>query len=476
VNRDLGRYVVAGVLAIAAVIRLGAALRRPLYADEGLSITISTLPVRQELDFLRRDFHPPLFFLGLHTLESIAAPVWLLRAFVVLFGVISVALLMLIVREWSTWRAAVIAGAVAALMPSLVFYDNWLRMYSLLSVLQLSALLALSVLARREARRARRLVLWTAWIAANAAALYTHYLATMSLAGQVLFALAVQRRLFVQTLICAAVAVLVWLPQFPTFAFQLNAGGISFGGFQSNVALDLWQLPSQATVDPLVEGWPAQTFSVLVWAWIAFALFVAWPRMKTSILPWLAVPALLTVAYGLTAHKDLSDARYFLLSAYGLCAWTGVALDRISDVRKAAAAGCAIGVPLAIVACGYGFAPALYTSDWPRAAEIVRALAKPSDLIIFEPGAGDWAFRYYADERSYRILPVSTPSDIRHAIAQLDHERRVWLIGSGIRGVDPGLRLPGALQKRFGLIYFDESKRWLPSQDVEVGLFVRRSR
>jgi mannosyltransferase len=476
VKHNLNRYLVTAILTVAASVRLAAALRRPLYADEGLSLTVSALPVGQELDFLRHDFHPPLFFLGLHSLESVDAPIWLLRVCVVLFGVISVALLMLVVREWSTWRAAVIAGAVAALMPSLVFYDNWLRMYSLLSALQLGAIYVLSVLATRSLGRAQRLWLWSAWIAVNAAALYSHYLAAMSLVAQVLFALAMRRRLFVQTLVCAAIAVIVWLPQFTTFAFQLNAGGVSFGGFQTHVAMDLWQLPGQATVDPLVEGWAAQAFSVAVWIWIALALAGAWPRMKTTVLPWLAVPALLTMAYSLTAHKDLSDARYFLLSAYALAAWTGVAIDRLSDVRKAVAACCAIGVPLAIVGCGYAFAPALYTSDWPRAAAIVRALARPSDLIIFEPGAGDWAFRYYADERTYRIVTVSTPSDIRHAIAQLDRERRVWLIGSGIRGVDPELRLPDALQKRFGLAYFEESKRSLPSQDVEVGLFVRKKR
>jgi hypothetical protein len=169
----------------------------------------------------------------------------------------------------------------------------------------------------------------------------------------------------------------------------------------------------------------------------------------------------------------LSDARYFLLSAYGLAAWTGVALDRIAEPRRAALVGCAIGVPLAVVACAYGFAPAFYTTDWPHAAQIVRSLARPSDLLIFEPGAGNWAFRYYADERRDRILTVSTPSDIRHAIATLGGEHRVWLIGSGIRGVDPALTLPDALQKRFRLAYFEESKRALPSQDVEVGLFVR---
>jgi len=445
-----------------------------LYADEGLSLTVGALPIGQELSFLRHDFHPPLFFIGLHSLEAVDAPIWVLRCAVVLFGVISVALLMLVVRQWSNQRAAIIAGAVAALMPSLVFYDSWLRMYSLFSMLQLAALLAFSTLATRPAGGTRRVLLWAGWIAANAAALYTHYLATMFLAGQMLFVLAMRRGLFIQSLVCAAIAVLLWLPQFPTFAYQLNAGGISFGGFQTHVAFDLWQLPGQVTVDPLLEGAAAQICSVLVWVWLVLALAFAWPSMKASILPWLVVPALLTMAYSLVAHKDLSDARYFLLSAYGLAAWTGVAIDRISDARKAVAFGVALGLPLAAMGCAYGFVPALYTSDWPRAAAAVRALAHPSDLLIFEPGAGDWAFRYYDDESTYRIMLVSTPSDIRHAIARLKGERRVWLIGSGIRGVDPDLRLPDALQKNFNLVYFDESKRLLPSQDVEVGLFYRK--
>jgi len=214
-TRRLEAWLFLGIILLASITRFAAALRRPLYVDEGLSLTVSALPIGQELAFLRFDFHPPLFFLALHALESASAPIWLLRCAVVVCGLASIALLVLIVRLWSTPRAALIAGTAAALMPSLAFYDTWLRMYSLLGMLQLAAFSVLSLLVRQPLERRRRLVLWAAWAALNAAALYTHYLAIISLAAQLAFVLVMRRSLIFETLLSTAAALAVWPPQFP---------------------------------------------------------------------------------------------------------------------------------------------------------------------------------------------------------------------------------------------------------------------
>jgi hypothetical protein len=465
---------VATVLALAFGLRLAAALQRPLYVDEGLSLSIASMPVGQELQFLRSDFHPPMFFLLLHALETVRAPIWCIRTIVAALGAVSVGLLMVLVRQWSTAVAAIAAGACTAVMPALVFYDGWLRMYAPLDTLGLASACLLSSLATKTMRRSTVWLTWTAWVAAVAAGLYTHYLAWMELCAQVLFAATRSRAFFLQAAVAGAIAALLWVPQAPTFAHQLGAGGVSFGWFQTHLAEGLWELPSQSTVDPLFEGWQTWLVAGLVWLWLLASLILAWPSMKSTMLPWLAVPALITIVSSLAAHKYLYDGRYYLSLDYALAAWTGMALQAYVRRRTVAVtAAVVLGLALAAPAAAYAFDPAYYTSDWPRAAAIVSGYGKPGDLLIFEPGAGDWAFKYYADQQSYRLWTVSTQSEIDRAVKLVDRERRVWLIGSGIVGVDPQLRLLTELQKHFRLAHFEESTRALPSQDLQVGLFVR---
>ena len=460
---------------MAAALRLVDALRRPLYVDEALSLSIGVLPIDRAMAFLRSDFHPPLFFIMLHGFESAHAGIWAIRAIMALFGVTSVALLMAIIGRWSNPRAALIAGACAAVMPSLIFYDGWIRMYAPLDTLVLAGFWLVSLAATQDAGVWLRALRWLGWIAVMAAALYTHYLAWMALIAQLVFAATRGRRMAIGAAVAGVAAVALWLPQLPTFEHQLGAGGVSFGWFGNHLAQGVWELPSQATVDPELEGVWAAIAAAVVWLWLACAFAYAWPRSKATILPWLLAPAAITVAYSVIGHKELYDARYYLLLAYGLAASTGVALDRLWEkTTRALVVACVAGAALAAVGCAYAADASFYTTDWPHVADVVRAHAQPSDLLVFQPGAGDWAFQYYFDETGHRVWRVSTPAEIDHAVAQIGREHRVWLIGSGIVGIDPGLRVLHALQQRFKLGYFEESTRILPSQDVQIGLFIRQ--
>lgn len=468
------KFAPAIVIAVAAVLRLVAALNRPLYVDEGLSLSIGAQPLAQALSFLRSDYHPPAFFLLLHAVELLHAPIWLIRTSDALIGTASVGLLMLIVRTWSTKRAAVLAGAFAAIMPSLIFYDGWIRMYSLFDLLCLIGLLLISVIAVRPGSAVSSVALWTGWIASTVAALYTHYLEWMVLAAQLVFS-ATRRWPFVAyAVLCAIVSVIFWLPQLSTFQHQLGSGGISFGWFQSHLVLGLYELPSQASLDPEVEGWQAGIIAGVTLCWAIAALVFSWAQVRKTILPWLALPGVLTIAYSIVAHKYLYDARYFLLFGYALASWTGVALDslhaRVSTRRWLTLGSIA---PVAIAASLYAFLPMFYTGDWPSVAKAIEQRAIPGDVLLFEPGAGNWAFAYYADERPYRIWQASTPQDVRRTAVGVLKEKRVWLIGSGIIGVDPNLQILSVLRSHFRLQYFEEDKRALPSQDLQVGLFVR---
>ena len=470
------RWWFAGVLGIAALLRCTEALRRPLDVDEGLSLSIAVRPLGDELRFLRfgLDVHPPLAFFFIHALNAGHVPVWGMHLVMAGLGVLSVALLMAIVARCAPPAAAVAAGLFAACMPSLVLYDGWIRMYAPFHVLTLLGWWLIVRVAGGIAD-SKRVALLCGWALSAAAAMYTFYLAAPAIAAQYLFAASRSRGIAIAAGIAAVVAAVLWLPQLSTFLFQMHAGGgLNFGGVQRDLADVFWQLPSQATVDPHVEGWPAETAAAIVWVWAAGAFALAWPSMRKTVLPWLGLAAILTIVASLALHKLVYIDRYYLSFAYALAAWSGVAAAAwAARWRPALAVGGAIAAALLVLGTAFAVDPAFYTSDWPRVAAVLGARATPADLVIFEQGPGYWAFQFYQGAQRYRVWQVSTPQDIDWAIAHVAQYPRVWLIGNGLRGIDPGLRLLARLQARYHPGYFEESVRALPSEDVEIGLFLR---
>jgi len=470
------RLVTMALLALAFALRASDALRRPLENDEGLTLSLASMPWDKMLQYLGSDVHPPLYFALLHWALQINAPLWAVRLAMAALGVASVWLFVQIVRLWATEEAALIAGFCAAFMPSLVYYDTWVRMYGLYSFLVLLAFLFVSRLAKDSQSGGKTSARWVGWVLANAAALYVLYLAWFSLATQLLFAgLSRRPRLLFWVGIGTALSVIIWLPQAQTFVHQLAIGGVAFSWSQAHLASALVTIPSQATLVPELEGPTALAASGVVIMWTIAAFAFAWTDMRRSFLPWLGAPALLTLLFSLLAHKDLYLDRYYLIFAYALAAWTGVSLVRV--LRTAPRIGSAVSLTVAVVliGCGseYAFNPSLYTADWPRVASILDSRAKPSDLVIFEQGQAYSAFRYYQGSGRYTILLINDSNAIKRTAPFVDQHRRVWLIGNEVRAVDPDLLLVNRLQSRYRLAYFEEADKMIPSEDVSIGLFER---
>src|SRR5262249_49749909 len=95
-----------------------------------------------------------------------------MRALPALFGVALVPVAYWIGRELADARAAIIAAALVACNPFLVWYSQEARAYSLLSLLSAVALLFAILAVMRPSAR-----LYAGWAVASALALATHYFA-----------------------------------------------------------------------------------------------------------------------------------------------------------------------------------------------------------------------------------------------------------------------------------------------------------
>jgi hypothetical protein len=466
----------AFILFAAFAVRSIEALNRPLEVDEYTSLYIASLPWHAMQAFLLTDAHPPAFFAFLAAIHAWYVPFWVPRLAMVVFATTSVGLLFATVRLWATELAALVAAACAAFMPSLVYYDTWIRMYAPFYFTVLLALFTLSlILKRNDLGVAARRVLWLTWTLSNVLCVYTLYLGWFFVAVQVLFVLALRRDALPKACAGTVACALAWMPQLRAFLHQYGAGGNNLRYFAGHEVSTILSLPGQATLVPQLEGWPSVAGAIVAWIWLAIAFWLAVRTQPRSLLLWLVAQPVLLVGFCLLAHKVIFLDRYYLMFAYAAAAWTGCAVSSsASRLAKPVWIGLAACFA-ALAAMGSAFAadPDFYTADWPAVIGQLEADSQPGDFILIESGMGSWAvFRSQELARHPRFM-VWFSQNIAQAYTTAKKYPRVWFIAYQARGADPNLELLADLERDYHLKEFRLYRRALPAEDVSVGLFVR---
>jgi len=244
VDRAL-KVVVAIAVVVGVVLRF--LPRSGLWLDEALTVNISTLPLGDIPDALRRDGHPPLHYVLLNYWSSIGGTSdWWVRA---LSGVLSLGALPLAflagrriaqrsgAGPLGEHRTGLIALALMAMLPYGVRYGAETRMYALVSLLALGGyLLAEDLLTARSDGR-RRVAVTAGAALVTTALLWTHYWSMWLLAAVGLMALwvafrsgdAARRtggRLLAGSMVVGG---LLYLPWVPTLLYQSERTGTPWG-------------------------------------------------------------------------------------------------------------------------------------------------------------------------------------------------------------------------------------------------------
>jgi 4-amino-4-deoxy-L-arabinose transferase-like glycosyltransferase len=239
------RIVVAGVLALAAAIRVPQLGETGLWNDETIIGAVSERSLGELMNHVRFDVHPPLYFVMSWGVRQLAGPDrWdeaMVRALPLAFGLLGVWLAYRVGRRLVSPGAGMVAALLLAVNPMHVHYSREARNYSLVVVL---ALVAIAAAAELLARPNVRNGLLTG--VACLALMYTHNLALFLIAA--IFAAMVlvpRRRLDRARLLALGVAalalVLGYLPWVTTFLHQ--AAQISTGARGSSGA-EQWLQPN----------------------------------------------------------------------------------------------------------------------------------------------------------------------------------------------------------------------------------------
>ena len=183
--------IVAGLTVLAAVLRFAAIGHQGFWYDEASTALLVHLgPIKMLRVIPARESTPPLYYavawIWAHIFGSGEAG---LRSLSALAGTATVPAVYAAGSRLISRRAGVVAAALAACNPLLIWYSQEARSYALLVLL--TALTVWAFAAAREQPTARRLALW-ALLAALA--LLTHYYAVLAVVPEAVWLLATGRR------------------------------------------------------------------------------------------------------------------------------------------------------------------------------------------------------------------------------------------------------------------------------------------
>ena len=231
------------IILIAFMLRLTLLGQQSLWYDEGVTWLLSQMRYLSDLiQWTAADIQPPLYYLLIWNSHIVfGQSEWALRFPSVVFNTLTIPLIYVLARRlfanWPSYRslAALLAAAILALSPLMIYYSQEARMYTLLVFeATLASYLLLKIVHSAQPGQAdassafRLLPLAFLYALVAATALYTHYFAAFLLLAHGLYIALIlwQRRwprvLIIQSLQMFGLTVLLFAPWLPTLLSRLG--------------------------------------------------------------------------------------------------------------------------------------------------------------------------------------------------------------------------------------------------------------
>lgn len=455
-TRDIApnRAWVAAILILLLLLSWGLHLHqldgKSIWSDEGLSIYRARKSILFNLtnkiivqDVVTKDTQPPLYFILLHLLRRAAGESeFALRYLSVAFAALIVPMVYALGARLISKRAGLFAGGLAALAPTLLWYAQEIRMYTMLVFVSLLSLYTLLNLLDEAVGWRRSKVLWLiAYLASTGAMIYTHYSGFFLLAFQgaliLGFIIRSKRWRMMAAILLATLAVSPLLP----FVIRRLGTGVErdfvfvplniilldlINGFAVGISVDL-----SNTVWWDILG--AAVFALGVWAVRSDGL---WGKRGKSfaLLGYLFLPIL---ALWVASHiKPMyMGVRHLLIVAPAYFLAAGAALDYLSRHRwwwasMIVALGLLGGN---IYATDNYFHDPAYVKDDLRALTLyVRQRYRPGDIVVLNDAVIGEAISYYAPDMLWTAQPyfghLADEATLKACQALADSHERIWFV------------------------------------------------
>ena len=387
------RLAVAAVLVVLGlVLRFGTS--SPFWLDEALSANIASLPLGDMLDALRRDGHPPLYYLLLHAWTAVVGDGDVaIRLLSTAFGLAAVPLVWAAGRRIGGRTCALAATVLYATSPFAIRYSTEARMYSLVALLVIGGWLAV--------KRAEERPTWGRLAVVSLVSgllLLTHYWSTFLLAvvvgGLAVRAWRARRRgeAFDRPALLAAAVVaggVLFLPWLPTFLSQAGSTGTPWGE-PMRPATVLFISLSDWGGGPHAESTTLGLCLLLLAALALLGRSVGRSRIELDLrtVPhvrreWIIVIGTMALAVLVSFPSEAAFASRYTSIVHPLViliAAAGVLVLPHERLREVVVAG------LAVIGLAFGVVNLL--ADRTQAGEIASAISadsSPDDLVVYCP-------------------------------------------------------------------------------------------
>ncbi len=456
----------AAVMLIAAGLRFRGIRRWSLNNDEIAEVRWSSKSFGGMMEEVRRDaVHPPLDYIGQFVIGRLGGPERVRRLPSVLFGIGTVALVMILGHLWFGTAAGIAAGFFAALAPMNIRYAQEVRPYSMALFFVCASLLALELYAMKRERR------WAiTWFVLVFLSGFTLYFAGMVAGATSVFRMFIGRRDSLN---------LLWK--------RLPLIVIAWTLLYAPWLVVVFRLAKEAPPQPPdTLDWPwwnlrLQTFATGDWRYedISFGSWAFWllvatgaivsvagrwqprpeargprPELRIALFWFVAGTALEIIVLQLRPHY--STPRYLMASWPGAFILAGAAVAWLS---RYSAGRAAIPFLLLLFAGHAALTLQVYyrgeRSDWRGIAEYVYQRAKPGDNIMM---ANNWVQRNFGYYWAH-LPPRYDVGVIRYEVAVVDWAGPLWIVTGQCAPRDP--------LKRLGVM-----QRWPMSEEAEV-VYVR---
>jgi mannosyltransferase len=448
-----GVAVVAAVAA-AAPLMLAELGRRPLWADETVSVEAAKLPLRELGRYAYRvELNMVLYHGLLHAWRSLDTGEAFTRGLSVLFALATLPVLYALARRLADARVAAVSVLLLAVNVVYVGHAREARSYSL-ALLLVTAATFFFVRAVQDGRRGD----WALYALAVALAVYAHLFAALVVPAQLLSLPALgPRPPWRRALGALAGAAVLLAPAAAAVAVHRQGAQIDWLGAppaRQLPGLILWFTDSRV----LAALFLLAVAGAVVGAELdrRASLGTLWP--VTLLVAWLVVPA--AAAFAISYAKPVYLYRYFLPSLPALLVLVAlgiVRLGRLWLVLPAAAVALTISTRTTVRClpdCKVRY------DDWRGAAAYLAARARPGDAVLFDPRDVRTPTVHYLGRRRDELAllyperwaliggPAPGARTLAGALGRADRRRRVWLVTWWLPQGDA----PERLARRFRLV------------------------
>ncbi len=401
----------AGLMALGATLRFTRLGHQSLGHDEAVTVGQILKPSLGATfhALLNSGEHTPYLYYGLASLWTHVAGAGAagVRSLSAVFGVLTIPAAFAAARAAVSERAGLIAAALVAVDPFLVYYSQEARSYALFALLVACSLWAFASALRGPSTRAL-----AGWAIASALMLYTHYFAILPVAVEAAWLIAIIRPRR-RALIALAVPVAAGISLLPLLLHQKSGASID----ETTLARQLPTVLVQFALGQSLSIRGVYTATPLLGSLVFIAaVLMSWLAWRRRLRPLFAVATvgLLTLLMALATGvfgAHVFSARYCISVLIALL----VLLAGVLSLTRPRGLG--IWVTASLFACGLAmsvalaFLPALQRPDYRDADALLGGLPQGPRALVISPGGDDPTLYYRAAERPRLWPSTATPID-----------------------------------------------------------------